>query len=59
MRLAWYRYSKWNSILMDKIAAISKTIFQMSFREWKVLYFDYISLKLVPKGPIDNKPVLV
>ena len=29
------------------------------FGEWKILYFIKISLKFVPKGPIDNKPALV
>ena len=25
---------------LDKMATISQTIFQMHFREWKILYFD-------------------
>ena len=33
--------------------------FQMHFHEWKVLYLYSISLKFVPKGPIDNKSVLI
>ena len=33
--------------------------FQRHFHEWKVLYLIKISLKYVPKGPIDNNPALV
>ena len=33
--------------------------FQMRFPEWQVLDFEYISLKIVLKGPIDNNPILV
>ena len=33
------------------------TVFSIS--QWKGLYFDKISLKFVPKGPIDNHPSLV
>ena len=43
----------------DKIAAISQTIFQKHFLEWKVFVLIKISLKFVPKGPIDNNPALV
>ena len=31
---------------------------QRDFPEWKVLHFIWIWLDFVPKGPIDNKPVL-
>ena len=32
----------------------------MLFQEWNLLYFNIkISLKFVPKGPIDIKPALV
>ena len=31
----------------------------MHFHEWKASYFNGISLKFVPKGPIDNKSALV
>ena len=31
----------------------------MDFHEWKVVYFDLISLKFVPKGQIDNNLALV
>ena len=34
-------------------------IFQMHYREWKVLYLIKISLKFVPEVPIDNNPALV
>ena len=30
----------------------------MHFREWNVLYFDSDFTEFVPKGPIDNNPVL-
>ena len=33
--------------------------FQMYFLEWKHINFITISLKFVPKGPIDNIPALV
>ena len=33
--------------------------FQMHFYEWKILYFIKISLKFVPKDPINNNPALV
>ena len=33
--------------------------FHMHFHEENVLYFDWISLKFVPEGPIDNKSMLV
>ena len=43
------------------MAAISQTITLNIFSEWNVLYFDVIdiSLKLVPKDPVDNNPALV
>ena len=44
---------------LNKMAAISQMIFSVHFCEWKVLYFDQISLKFVPKGPFDNKSALV
>ena len=44
---------------LDKMAAISQTIFQMHFCEWKCLYFDNNSLKFALKRPIDNNPALV
>ena len=31
----------------------------MHFREWKFCILIKISLKFVPKGPIDNNPALV
>ena len=43
----------------DKMAAILQMIFQMHFCEWKVFIAIKISLKFVPKGPIDNNPALV
>ena len=39
-----------------KMAAIFQTTFQMHFLEWKLID---ISLKFVPKGPVDNIPALV
>ena len=44
---------------MDKMAAISQTVFSDAFSWMKNLYFDKISLKFVSKGPIDNNPALV
>ena len=41
------------------MAAISQTTFQMHFHEWKAVIFIQISLKFVPKDPIDNKSALV
>ena len=42
------------------MAAISQTIFSYAFSWIKRFVFRYkISLKFVPKGPIDNNPVLV
>ena len=31
----------------------------MHFREWKILYFDWISLTFIARVPIDNTPALV
>ena len=45
-------------LTLDKMAAISQS-FQMHFREWKFCILIKISLKFVPKGPIDNIPPLV
>ena len=53
---------------LDKMAAISQTIFQMHFREWKVLYFDSNFTEVCsqeskkwlgdwPIVPIDNIPL--
>ena len=44
---------------MNKMAAISQTIFSDAFREWKVWISNQMSLKFVPKGQIDNGSVLV
>ena len=50
----------WVHILpMDKMAASLDIIFQMHFYEWKFCILIQISLKFVPKGPIDNKAALV
>ena len=45
---------------LDKIAASSQTIFSGAF-SWMNRFFILIniSLKFVPKGPIDNNPALV
>ena len=37
----------------------SRWYFQMHFHEWKVVYFDWNSIEIVPKGPIDNKSSLI
>ena len=45
---------------LDKIASVSQTIFSNAFSWMKnFVFFVLISLKFVPKGPIDNKSVLV
>ena len=31
----------------------------MHFREWKYMYLDQFSLKIIPEGQIDNIPALV
>ena len=41
------------------MAAVSGADDQMHFREWKVLYYDKISLNFVLKDPFDNNPALV
>ena len=42
------------------MAAISQTIYLEAFKGMKkVLYWLKNSLKFVPKGPIDNNPLLV
>ena len=46
----------------DKIATISQTTFSNAFSWMKIFVFQFsirISLKFVPKGPINNKSVLV
>ena len=45
---------------LDKIAAVSQTIFSDAF-SWvkKKCILIKISLKFIPKGPIDNNPALV
>ena len=45
---------------MDKMAAISQTTFSNAlFLNEKVRFFTKISLKFVPKGPIDDHTALV
>ena len=44
---------------LDEIAAILQTLFSDGFSWMKNLYFIKISLKFVPKGPIDNNPAMV
>ena len=41
------------------MAIILKPMFQTRFIEWKLLHIVEISLKLVRKGPVDNKSALV
>ena len=48
-----------NSSLPDKMGAISQTIFQMHFREWKFYILIKISQTFVHKSSIDNNPALV
>ena len=44
---------------LDKMAAISDDIFRYIFVNEKFPILIKISLKFVPKGPIDNNPALV
>ena len=44
---------------LDKWLPFHRWHFEMHFCEWKVLCFDAISLRFVPKLPIDNKSALV
>ena len=39
IRPQWF-IDLFNSSPLDKMTAISQTIFQMHFREWQVLYYD-------------------
>ena len=41
------------------MALIAQTIFQMPFDEIKILYFDSNVTEFGPRGPIDNKPMLI
>ena len=42
------------------MAAISQTIYLEAFMEWKGFYIDLkFHWYFVPKGPIDNNPLLV
>ena len=47
------------SKLRQKWPPISRQHLPMHFREWKCTFFSNISLKFLPKGPIDNIPALV
>ena len=44
---------------LEKMAAISQTIFSDAFSWTKSFVFDSNLLKFVPKGPVDNNPTLV
>ena len=46
-------------LALDKMVAISQTIFSDAFSLMKILFFDKMSLNFVPTDPIDNKPALV
>ena len=46
-------------LLMDKMATISQIVFKCIFMYEKFCTLIQISLKFVPKGPIDNNSVLV
>ena len=47
-----------NHLPLDKMVTILQVTFSYAFSE-KVQFFTKISLKFVPKGPIDNNPALV
>ena len=44
---------------LDKMATISDDIFRYIYRNWKFCILIRISLKIAPKGSIDNNPALV
>ena len=44
---------------LDKMAAILADISKRIFLNEKLWFFIEISLRFVPKGPIDNNPALV
>ena len=41
------------------MATIPETTFSKHWHVWNILYFDSISLKFVPKDPIDNTSALL
>ena len=59
----WLRPSSATNVThlsLDKMAAISQTIFSDAFLWMKISHILIkISLKFVPKGPIDNNPAMV
>ena len=60
MTLYWhYATHSQTHIPWTKWPPFRRRYFQKLFREWKVLYSDKISLKLVPNGSIDYNTVLV
>ena len=57
----WWKVSvrngRLNSYPLDKMAAISQTMFSNAFLWMKMFCLIKISLKFVPKGPIHNNPI--
>ena len=54
-----FTYVVLNSSPLDKMANSTDDIFRCIFANEKFCILIKISLKLVPKGPIDNAPVLI
>ena len=48
-----------NSIAKKKWPPFYRQYIQMQFREWNILYFDWNSNEIFPKGPIDYNLALV
>ena len=49
-----------NSAPLDKMATIlADNVFKCILYNWKFWILNKVSLKFVPKGPIDNNPALV
>ena len=58
----WFKLADWHGLThlpLAKMAAISQTIFASAFMNEKSCIIIKISLKFIPKGPIDNNAVLV
>ena len=57
---AWSNFSVLTRLTLDKMAAILQMTFSDAFfMNEKFCILIKISLKFVPKGPIDNNPALV
>ena len=57
--LHWSLGQCWHIEAKTKWTTFRRQHFQTHFLQWKCLNFDWNSLRFVPKGPIDNNPILV